>query len=235
MPLDTAWYRGRPIVSFTFDDFPLSAAEAAAALLERHKVRGTFYAATGLLGEHHDLWPMASTEALVSLEAGGHEIGLHSHQHRRAWEYDAPAFKADLARNETAIRAKLGAYQPETFAYPYGIGHFGHKRLLASIVRGSRSVQPGINAGLLDLQFLKACELIDSALSSKGAADLIDSAVEARGWLIFVSHDVSDNPTPYGVSPGLLESAITYALSKNALILPVCEALDVVGVARTVR
>lgn len=231
LPLDMAWYRGRPIISFTFDDFPLSAAETAAQLLERHDARGTFYAATGLMGEHHDLWPMASADALRPLAEVGHEIGLHTHAHKRVWDYDAAGLQADLDRNRNAIAAQIGFYRPETFAYPYGVGRIDTKRWLATRLRGSRSVQPGINAGVIDLQFLRACELTDRTLSLTAACDLIDSAVKSRGWLIFVSHDVSDQPTAHGVSPALLQGAVRHALARGALILPVCEALDLVGVA----
>lgn len=231
LPSDISWYRGRPIVSFTFDDFPLSAAQAASSILARHAVRATFYAATGLLGEEHEFWQMAAVKDLRSLEEAGHEIGLHTHSHKRAWEYGAAEFQDDLARNEGAIRAELGSYRPESFAYPYGVGHFGHKRWLAKTIRGSRSVHPGINAGFLDVQFLRAFELTEQALTRDSAACLIDDAVKAKGWLIFVSHDVSETPSPYGVTPALLESAIAYAKAEGALILPVCEALDQIGVA----
>ncbi|HTM76826.1 MAG TPA: xylanase, partial [Devosia sp.] len=40
----------RPVVSFSFDDFPLSAAEHAAPLLEAAGARGTFYFADRLAG-----------------------------------------------------------------------------------------------------------------------------------------------------------------------------------------
>ncbi len=62
VPLDYIWYRGTPIVSFTFDDFPLSAATRAADILERHHAVGTFYAATELLGAPHPLWEMATNQ-----------------------------------------------------------------------------------------------------------------------------------------------------------------------------
>lgn len=229
VPFSGTWYRGTPIVSFTFDDFPLSAATTAAALLEKHNVRGTFYAATGLMGRPHDLWEMAPLEALRTLEAAGHDIGLHTHSHQVAWRYGANAFLDDLDRNEKAIETELGSYVPESFAYPYGIGHVGHKRTLAKSLRAARSVRPGINAGLIDLHFLRACELIDASVSLERAAALIDQAVAARGWLIFVSHDVSDTPTRYGVTPSLLEATLLHAKGRGARVLPVCEALDVVG------
>ena len=229
VPFSGTWYRGTPIVSFTFDDFPLSAAVTGAPLLEKHKVRGTFYAATGLMGLPHDLWEMTPLSALQTLEAAGHDIGLHTHSHDVAWRYGAKAFEDDLARNEKAIGAAIGSYRPESFAYPYGIGHVGHKRVLAKSLRAARSVHPGINAGFIDLHFLRAYELVDSAVSFERAAALIDQAVSARGWLIFVSHDVSDTPTRYGVTPALLEAALVHAKERGARVLPICEALDAIG------
>ena len=230
VPFSGTWYRGTPIVSFTFDDFPLSAVMTAAPLLEKHKVRGTFYAATGLMGLPHDLWEMAPLSALQTLEAAGHDIGLHTHAHDVAWRHGAQAFEDDLARNEKAIGTVIGGYRPESFAYPYGIGHVGHKRALAQSLRAARSVHRGINAGFIDLHFLRAYELVDSAVSIERAAELIDQAVAARGWLIFVSHDVSDTPTRYGVSPTLLEATLVHAKDRGARVLPVCEALDIIGV-----
>ena len=40
----------KPLISFTFDDFPLSAATAGADILERYGARGTFYASGSLCG-----------------------------------------------------------------------------------------------------------------------------------------------------------------------------------------
>lgn len=39
-----------PIVSFTFDDFPKSAAQAGKDILERHGWRGSYYASGALMG-----------------------------------------------------------------------------------------------------------------------------------------------------------------------------------------
>jgi peptidoglycan/xylan/chitin deacetylase (PgdA/CDA1 family) len=44
----------RPIVSFTFDDVPVSALANGATILEKHGVRGTFYVAGGIAGAMHD-------------------------------------------------------------------------------------------------------------------------------------------------------------------------------------
>src|SRR5262249_53443030 len=44
----------RPVVSFTFDDFPRSAALNGARILERQDARGTFYAAGAYCGQAID-------------------------------------------------------------------------------------------------------------------------------------------------------------------------------------
>ncbi len=231
VPVDVAWYRGRPLVSFTFDDFPASAASTAATILEHYGACGSFYAATGLIGQAHDLWEMAPRSALAQLEARGHEIGLHTHEHRIAWQYGHEAFQKDLSLNDSLIRSAAKGYVPETFAYPYGIGNWAHKRALSRRVRAARSTHPGINCGLIDLHFLKAHELIDCAMTPERVDELLDCTIAAGGWLIFVSHDVCDEPTPYGVSPHLLHRTVRMAREKGIDVLPVCEALDVLGVA----
>ena len=40
------------MISFTFDDFPHSAADAGASILDRFGARGCYYACTGFLGEN---------------------------------------------------------------------------------------------------------------------------------------------------------------------------------------
>lgn len=229
VPFGYVWYRGAPIVSFTFDDFPLSAATAASDILERYAAVGTFYAATKLLGSPHALWDMASMPDLDRLVAAGHEIGLHTHEHQLLWRYTSGNFQDDLRRNTEAIKSGVKDFVPESFAYPYGVGHFSHKKWLSGQLRGSRSTRPGINSGLIDPHFLKSHPLADVALTVADVHRLIDQTAEKRGWLIFTSHDVTEIPSAYGVSPALLEAAVSYARTKTK-ILPVCEALDWIGV-----
>ena len=41
----------RPMISFTFDDMPVTAALAGAQVLEQRGARGTYYVSTGLAGQ----------------------------------------------------------------------------------------------------------------------------------------------------------------------------------------
>src|SRR5215471_5730762 len=54
-----------PMVSFTFDDAPDSAAGEGASLLETHGGRGTFYLAGSLIDQPADHWRGLSNDAIV--------------------------------------------------------------------------------------------------------------------------------------------------------------------------
>ena len=111
----------RPILSISFDDFPVSAHELGATLLEERGVRGTYYACTGQLGSTTDLWTVVPPDAVVDLHQRGHEIGLHSHGHAKVHDLSPAAFRADLAANRAALRRLLPGTSHETFAYPMAI------------------------------------------------------------------------------------------------------------------
>jgi hypothetical protein len=55
---------------------------------------------------------------------------------------------------------------------------------------------------------------------------LVDQNRQANGWLIFATHDVCKDPTPYGVTPELFEDIVQYAAKSGARILPVVQAWE---------
>src|SRR5262249_61224688 len=67
-----------PMVCFTFDDAPDSAASHGASLLEDHGGRGTFYLAGSLIAQWSDHWRTLSSGAIVALHRGGHGTGWHT-------------------------------------------------------------------------------------------------------------------------------------------------------------
>ena len=83
-----------PMVSFTFDDIPKSAATTGAKLLEEHDARGTFYVSGGLVGTASSDWAAVDAQDIVDLHRNGHEIGCHTFSHTRACDLDAEALDA---------------------------------------------------------------------------------------------------------------------------------------------
>ncbi|KAF0127887.1 MAG: hypothetical protein FD152_2467 [Xanthobacteraceae bacterium] len=221
----------KPVVSVSFDDFPLSAYVHGARILEDRGVRGTYYVATGLFGITTPHWIVAGEAETIDLHRRGHEIGLHSHAHRPATTMRPAAFAADLAANRARLRRLLPDLGRETYAYPYGLCGLMQKRHLATTVRASRSVQAGINAGRMDLDFINAVEISERGIDSARLDRLLDQVEATRGWLVFFTHDVSDTPSAYGTSIAMLERVVDRTQARGIDILPVRAALERIGVS----
>jgi peptidoglycan/xylan/chitin deacetylase (PgdA/CDA1 family) len=219
-----------PMVSFTFDDVPKSAATVGAAILEAHDVRGTFYVIGSQVGTSSPLWDMVDGEDVVGLHRRGHEIACHTFSHKRACDLDAETLNAEIARNQEFLRTLDPSILIENFAYPFGYGSFVRKRQLKTVFKSCRSIVPGVNSGTVDLQFLRAMPLIDRRIDREGIGRALDEARIRNGWLIFYTHDVADKPSPYGCSPALLNAALEAASRRKIPVLNMAEALRCAGV-----
>src|ERR1700752_758113 len=92
----------------------------------------------------------------------------------------------------------------QNFAYPYGLATVSRKGQLKDVFHSARSILPGVNHDIIDLQFLRATPLIDMHINGSGIESAFDEAAKTNGWLIFYGHDVAANPSPYGCTPQLL-------------------------------
>ena len=218
-----------PMVSFTFDDVPKSAATVGAAVLEAHDVRGTFYVIGSQVGTSSPLWDMVDGDHVVALHRRGHEIACHTFSHKRACDLDAEALKAEIERNQRYLQSLDSSIRIENFAYPFGYGSFVRKRQLQTLFKSCRSIVPGVNSGAIDLQFLRAMPLIDRRIDHEGIERAFDQAQTDNGWLIFYTHDVADEPSPYGCSPALLNAALQAASRRKIPVLNMAEALQCAG------
>jgi peptidoglycan/xylan/chitin deacetylase (PgdA/CDA1 family) len=110
-------------ICFTFDDAYLSTMTHAPALLERHGVRGTFYAVPGRVGLSSG-WdgpaarPLADWGLLLDAQRRGHEIGNHTQNHPHL-DLLAPD---EQLREITEAQNGLQEHgiEAESFCYPYG-------------------------------------------------------------------------------------------------------------------
>jgi peptidoglycan/xylan/chitin deacetylase (PgdA/CDA1 family) len=218
-----------PMVSFTFDDAPDSAAGQGASLLQEHGGRGTFYLAGSLIDQPGDHWRGLSREAIVRLHQAGHEIACHTFSHLRAVDLDETTMAREIERNRSYFRAIDSSIVLENFAYPYGLASVWRKPQLAKTFRSARGILPGVNRDVIDLQLLRASPLVDCETDRAGIDRYFDEAVASGGWLIFYGHDVVDAPSPYGCSPDLLRHALKSAGKRNMPIVTVAEALRRIG------
>jgi hypothetical protein len=80
---------------------------------------------------------------------------------------------------------------------------------------------------MVDLNLLKAYFLDRRTKTDlHSVKNVIDRNASSRGWLIFATHDVTDQPSPYGCSREFFEKVVEYAADSGALILPVGKAWE---------
>jgi peptidoglycan/xylan/chitin deacetylase (PgdA/CDA1 family) len=218
-----------PMVSFTFDDAPDSAAGEGASLLEAHGGRGTFYLAGSLIDQPGDYWHGLSNDAIVRLHRAGHEIGCHTFSHLRAVDLNEGAMAREIERNRRHFHGIDSSIRLENFAYPYGLASVWRKPQLAQNFRSSRGILPGVNSDVIDLQCLRASPLVDREIDTAGVDRYFNEAAASGGWLIFYGHDVVDAPSPYGCKPALLRHALEAAGARSMPIVTVAEALRRIG------
>jgi peptidoglycan/xylan/chitin deacetylase (PgdA/CDA1 family) len=218
-----------PMVSFTFDDTPKSAATVGGEILDAYDARATFYVSGSLVDQWSGHWDGISADEIVALHRKGHEIACHTFSHARTPDLDAAALAAEIENNRRYLLALDPSIQIKNFAYPYGLGSVSHKGRLRKVFRSSRGIIPGINSGTVDLQFLRATPLIDKHIDREGIDRAFDEAIAKNGWLIFYSHDVAISPSPYGCSPSLLRHALEAASQRQIRILSVADALQSAG------
>ena len=217
-----------PIVTFTFDDVPVSACENGADILANHGVHGTFYVAGGGCGAASPVGRLASIEHIRTIAALGHEIGCHTYSHPEVSRIGIDALDDEINRNRQFMRTIDSVIALRNFAYPYGEMSVRTKRHLEGRFDSCRSVRPGINSGSADLGSLKAYPLENATADPTRIAALVAEAARTSGWLIFYSHDVTEKPSKYGVTPHLLESAVTSAKTAGCVIATVAGALELI-------
>ena len=220
-----------PLVSFTFDDIPETAATTGAALLQRHGARGTFYVSGELCGTTTDI-RFASAEQCLALHEAGHEIGCHTLTHASAEVVDRAAMAAEIAGNQRFFE-RLGPIVLDNFAYCYGAVALPRKWQLQRRYASCRGTKAGLNAGWVDLGLLRAVELYDRVIDRPGIDALIAENARRKGWLIFVTHDLAEAPSLWGCTPGQLDHAIGAARGQNCAVVTVREALRRAGHGRS--
>jgi peptidoglycan/xylan/chitin deacetylase (PgdA/CDA1 family) len=219
----------RPLISFTFDDFPRSALLEGGKILNSFGLAGTYYASFGLMGQVAPTGEIFVEDDLKLLTEQGHELGCHTFSHSHSWDTGTAAFERSVEENRLALKRAMPGLKFKTFSYPISpprprtkirIG----RRFLAC--RGGGQVS---NIAAADLNHLRAFFLEKSRDNMQAIQDVIDDNRRRRGWLIFAAHDISETPTRFGCTPRQFEAVVRYAVASGALIAPVDKALTMLG------
>ena len=192
--------KGR-FVSLCFDDFPKSAVETAAPMIEARDWRATWYVAGGYLGKTEPKYgAMFEAEDLDRLRQAGHDFGCHTFDHVDCRQAGAEEIDAQCRRNLDFMR-EHGITDVRSFAYPFGTANLTTKKNLSTSDMALRGVKPGLNRGKVDLNMLKACGLQDNNGGIRQAIADLETLTASDGWLIIFTHDVRTSPSPWGATP----------------------------------
>jgi peptidoglycan/xylan/chitin deacetylase (PgdA/CDA1 family) len=216
------------LISFSFDDFPRTAYQLGGSTLRTHGVRGTYYAALGLMGSDTPVGEIFSREDLYNVVSDGHELGCHTFAHCHAWNTAPSAFEESIIENARCLHELLPDVSFKTLSYPIAGPRPHSKRRAARHFPCCRFGGQTHNVGVIDRSLLSAFFLEQSKHDPDAVKRAIDKNAEDCGWLIFATHDVCETPTRFGCTPGFFEDVVRYATRSGARILPVGEAFDVV-------
>jgi peptidoglycan/xylan/chitin deacetylase (PgdA/CDA1 family) len=215
----------RPFVSFTFDDFPVSALENAGPILLEHGARGTYYVSLGLLGRDSPSGALAGPDELRRLASAGHELGCHTLDHLDGWATNAKQLLESIDANRRAAQSIVPGVQLQTFAYPVNGPRVGTKRAIGARFLCCRGGGQYANPRHVDFNYVRSFFLDARAgYDLAPVRDLVERNRRAGGWLVFATHDVRDEPSRYGCSTAFFREVVSCCVRSGAVLLTVARA-----------
>lgn len=214
----------KPLVSFTFDDFPLSAITNGARILENEGWRATYYTSAGLERSENHHGKHFSAKDLCGLEARGHEIAGHTHSHVDLTQISLSESMSEIQTNYDALKKMGVKSEISSFAYPYGEASGRLKKALSEKFASMRGIQDGAHYDFADLNELKS-QAIDSHANFDKAMKIINGLSARPGWLTLFMHDITDTPSEWGCTPDKFLQIVNAVKASGADVLPVSEAL----------
>ncbi|WP_289022050.1 polysaccharide deacetylase family protein [Desulfobacter postgatei] len=209
------------IVSFTFDDAPLSSFTLAGEILEKHGFRGTYYVSAGLLEKTTEVGKIVSLGTIVEYRQRGHEIANHTYGHINSENCDP----IDLIQNIQENKKKFDGIISSSFSYPYGAVNSAARFAARICTTSARGISSGINRGIINPMDLRAVRIYNR-LGIKNCLDMVSDCATHGGWLIFYTHDVCDNPSSYGCTPEQFNNLVQTVVSKNLTVLTVQQVME---------
>ena len=214
---------GKAIISFTFDDCPVSAIHNGVAPMEAEGWLSTVYVSCGLFNADNHLGKHMTSDDAIALHKNGHEIGEHTYSHQDAVTMGLEPFLIDVDRNQEKL-ANLGIPPSQTIAYPYGQTFPSLKTVMADRFAGARGISPRLHKQQVDLNQIGSVPLFSSTMDT--ALNMIDQVQKTGGWLTLFTHDIRENPSEWGCTPGQLSKTIQAVKDSGAEVLSVQDAIS---------
>jgi peptidoglycan/xylan/chitin deacetylase (PgdA/CDA1 family) len=220
----------RPLISFTFDDFPASALLNGGAVLAEHGIHGTYYVSMGLLGRDSASGILADADDIRRLVDSGHELGCHTFDHLDGWASEPDRFIESIEKNRAAVERLVAGTTLPTFAYPINEPRPATKKRVGERFMCCRGGGQTNNRGRIDANFVRSF-FLDARNRDDLASirQIVDRNSRDGGWLIFSTHDVQEEPSRFGCTVDLFREVVSYCSRSGATLLPVARACHAMG------
>ncbi|MCB0656583.1 MAG: polysaccharide deacetylase family protein [Saprospiraceae bacterium] len=213
-----------PIVSITFDDSFGCTFENAGKVLADRGMFGTFYVSFSFLKNQNEQ-PSFQIEHLEKVIRQGHEIGCHTYDHI---DLSKTRFKnaiQDILNNQKHLDRYFPQMKFRNFSYPFGAETYMVKKFIGNRFLTARGNRPGMNVGTCDMANLKSIKLYENKYTLDDIREKLDQAIEKKAWLIFHTHDVQENYSQYGCSPGYLDKVLYACQERRIPVRSIHQAL----------
>lgn len=217
-----------PLVSFTFDDFPQSAKTNGSLILNKNRIKGTYYASLSFLNKSSDDEPYFTLQNLSELIQEGHEIGCHTYDHLNAEKSSSKDYLISIKKNLEQFITHFPGENLRSFCYPFGGMNINAKKIASKHFVTARTNRPGINFSITDFSLLKANRIYSSEGSLEIMKKLIDKNIQMKGWLIFYTHDVRPNPSEFGCTPEYFEEVVKYTVNSGSVVKTIKDAASTI-------
>jgi Predicted xylanase/chitin deacetylase len=188
-----------PKVSFTFDDGLASTLTRAAPVLSKYGFAGTSYVITDCAGSkgtcaaNQKASYMTWDQIKTLQDEYKWEIGSHTASHPSLSSLSADKQDKELSASKQTL-ADHGI-DATSFASPYGDYNQKTIALAAKYYQSHRGFwDKGANPWPYN-EYLLSVQQIQTDVTMKQVKTLVDTAAKQKRWLIFVFHDIKDDPS----------------------------------------
>jgi peptidoglycan/xylan/chitin deacetylase (PgdA/CDA1 family) len=219
------------VVSLTFDD-ALAQQVAAAATLEKHGMRGTFFLNTWRL-RTRSADNMTAAQA-KDLQDRGHEIGGHTLDHPHLTTLTPDQQHVQIC-NDRANLIGLG-FDVQNFAYPFGDWDASVRQAVADCRYNSARNVSGLNTKVAAETFTPKDALVLRAPRSVLTTDTVEDlqglvrrAEAEGGWLLLTFHHVCEGCSDNAIRPADLDSLLGWLEQRSVQGTGTARVRDVIG------
>lgn len=217
----------KPLITFTFDDAPVSAFLNGGNILAKFGVGGTFYISLSLMNGPDPETRFTSAHLKTAI-AQHSELGCHTYGHVDLSKMTGREGVADIERNQTTLQTLLPGAEFRNFSYPFGSETRPIKEYASTRFRSARGIGEGINRSGTDLYNLKTVKLYEGKHSLDYIFEKIGEVEKDPGWLIFYTHDVDKKYTDWGCSPAYFEAVVAECSKRGITVATIDEALNLI-------